>query len=521
MTVLAWIVFGLVVLALWDVLQRDHAVLRNFPLVGHLRYLFEAVGPELRQYIVTDNDEERPFSRDQRRWVYTSSKQVNSYFGFGSDNAMEEVDNYLIIKHSAFPLDAPHPGDPGYDGQHRIPCAKVLGAWRGRAKAFRPASVVNVSGMSYGSLSSAAVEAISRGCAVAGAMQNTGEGGVSPHHLHGGDVVWQIGTGYFGCRNPDGSFCEERLIETVQRHEHIRALEIKLSQGAKPGLGGVLPAAKISPEIAAARGIPMGRDCISPPRHSAFGGVDEMLDFVERLAERTGLPVGIKSAVGEESFWEEAARLMETTERGVDFIAVDGGEGGTGAGPLVFTDHVSLPFKQGFARVYRTLAERGLHEPIVFIGAGRLGFPAEALFAMALGCDLVSVAREAMLSIGCIQAQRCHTGHCPTGVTTHNRWLVRGLDPNSKAVRLANYVINLRHEMLKLSHACGVEHPALVGSRHFEILDGRLGSRSLDEAFGYGPGLALPSAADIEAIRAIMLAESAPGTPPGVASGHG
>jgi glutamate synthase domain-containing protein 2 len=484
-----------------DLAQRRHAILRNFPLVGHLRFVLEAVGPELRQYIVTDNDEERPFTRDQRRWVYTSAKSENNYFGFGTDNDLELSSNYTIVKHSAFPLDA------SAEGGDRLPCAKVLGAARGRAKAFRPSSIVNASGMSYGSLSGPAIESINRGAAIAGCWQNTGEGGVSPHHQHGGDLVFQMGTGYFGCRDEQGRFDLARLRDLVEANP-VRAIEIKLSQGAKPGLGGVLPAAKVNREIAGIRGVAVGVTCISPSRHSAFGSTDELLDFVERLADATGLPVGIKSAVGDGGFWDELAELMATTGRGVDFVNIDGGEGGTGAAPLAFSDHVALPFKVGFARAYRAFAERDLTDGVVFAGAGKLGFPDAGLFAFALGCDLLAVGREAMLSVGCIQAQRCHTGRCPTGVATQSRWLTRGLDPTLKSVRFANYVSTLRHELLQLSLACGVEHPALVGADRIEVLDGRFGSTTVRELFGYEPGWGLPGADDQDAIRTLMRAPS-------------
>ena len=490
----------------YDLLQRKHAILRNFPIVGHFRYWLEAVGPELRQYIVTDNNEERPFSRDQRRWVYASSKQENNYFGFGSDQDMELRPNHLVIKHHAFPLQTPVPGDPTYDPQFTVACAKVLGAARGRAKAFRPASVVNVSGMSFGSLSGPAVESLNRGAQIAGCLHNTGEGGISPYHLMGGDLVWQIGTGYFGCRETDGRFSMTRLKETVARYPQIRAIELKLSQGAKPGLGGLLPKAKISAEIAEARGIRRDRDCASPAAHSAFRNADELLDFVESIAAATGLPVGIKSAVGDSTFWTNLARLMSAETRGVDFITIDGGEGGTGAGPLVFADHVALPFKVGFSRVQKILHDEGVHQRIVFIGSGRLGFPEAAVFAFGLGCDLINVGREALLAIGCIQAQRCHTNHCPTGITTQHPWLIRGLDPTLKSARLANYIVALRKELLALSRACGVPHPTLVTADHLELLDSRFGSRTVAELFGYGRGFGLPSDVDVEEVRRLMSA---------------
>jgi len=490
--------------AIYDLTQRQHAILRTFPIVGHFRYWLEAVGPELRQYIVTDNNEERPFNRDQRRWVYASAKRENNYFGFGSDNEMELQPSYLIIKHNTFPLEIHHPADPEFDPQFRIPCAKVMGGTRGRARAFRPASVVNVSGMSFGSLSGPAVEALNRGSQIAGCLQSTGEGGVSSHHLKGGDLVWQVGTGYFGCREPDGRFSMAKLKDTIARAPQIRAIEIKLSQGAKPGVGGLLPRAKITAEIAEIRGIPTDRECISPGAHSAFRNADDMLDFVESIASETGLPVGIKSAVGDSAFWEDLARLMASGTRGVDFITIDGGEGGTGAGPLVFTDHVALPFKVGFSRVQRIFTEQGLHQRILFIGSGKLGFPEAAVFAFALGCDTINVGREAMMAIGCIQAQRCHTNHCPTGVATHHPWLVRGVDPTSKATRLANYIVTLRKEVLTLSRACGVPHPALITADQLELLDDRFGSQTIAQLFGYGRGFGLPSPTDCEEVRRIM-----------------
>jgi glutamate synthase domain-containing protein 2 len=502
--VLVIVVLALVVLAAYDLTQKRHAILRTFPVVGHLRFVLEAIGPELRQYIVTDNDEERPFSRDQRRWVYASAKRENNYFGFGTDNDLETSTSYTIVKQAAFPLPA---SDEGGDD---LPCAKVLGAPRGRRHSFRPASVINVSGMSFGSLSGAAVSAINKGVALAGCMQNTGEGGLSPHHQQGGDLVFQLGTGYFGARDPQGRFDLARLVDLCAANP-VRAVEIKLSQGAKPGLGGVLPAAKVSKEIAAIRGVPVGITCVSPTGHSAFGNVDELLDFVETLADATGLPIGIKSAVGEHGFWEVLADRMARSGRGVDFITIDGGEGGTGAAPLAFSDHVALPFKIGFSRVYATFAERGLTNDVVFIGAGKLGFPDAALLAFALGCDLVSVGREAMLAVGCIQAQRCHTGRCPTGVATQSAWRARGLDPTLKSVRVANYVATLRHELLQLALACGVAHPSLVGPDRVEILDGRFGATTAAELFGYEPGWGLPSAADQAAITAIMRGANPPG----------
>jgi glutamate synthase domain-containing protein 2 len=336
-------------------------------------------------------------------------------------------------------------------------------------------------------------------------MHNTGEGGISPeHHNHGGDLIWQLGTGYFGARKQDGRFDEKRFAETCQEFP-IKAVEVKLSQGAKPGRGGVLPKDKITAEISRIRAVPMGEDCISPAAHLEFSNADEMLDFVEHLAELTGgLPIGIKSAVGEMDFWRELVRLMEPGDRGVDYIAIDGGEGGTGAAPLTFSDHVSLPFKIGFSRVFREFAVSGLQERVVFIGSGKLGFPEEALLAAAMGCDLINIAREAMLAIGCIQAQICHTGRCPTGVATQNKWLMHGLDPTEKSARLANYITTLRKEILQLCHACGVLHPAMITTDSFEILQEGYQSRSVKACFKLEGINTKPSQADIEAIIELM-----------------
>ena len=496
--------------AIRDLSQRQHALLRNFPVLGRARYALEAIGPELRQYLVAGNNEERPFTRDQRRWVYASAKKENNYFGFGTDNDIEYTAGYPVINHRTFGRAIP-PSSPTAGHEVELPCAKILGGARSRRLAFRPESVVNISAMSFGSLSGNAVAALNAGAALAGCLHNSGEGGISIHHRKGGDLVFQIGTAYFGCRDAKGRFSLDRLKNLVNEAP-VRALEIKLSQGAKPGLGGVLPAAKVSAEIAAARGVPEGRDCISPSRHAEFSDTDSLLDWVELLASETGLPVGIKSAVGDMHFWDELTTLMADTRRGVDFVTIDGGEGGTGAAPLIFTDSVSLPFQLGFSRVYKTFAERDLHEQVVFLGGGKLGLPDNAIVAFALGCDMVNIAREAMLAIGCIQAQKCHTDTCPTGVATQNAWLAHGLDPELKSVRLANYVKTLRRDLVKVAEACGVEHPGLIEVDAVEILDGRTASTSLRDVYQYQPGWGLPSATDRAAIIKLMTARDEQGS---------
>ncbi len=499
--VLAVLAIWIGLVAIYDVTQRRHAILHNFPVLGHFRYVLEKIGPELRQYIVTDNDEERPFSRDQRRWVYASSKKENEYFGFGSDNDFDRANpGYIIVKHSAFP----HPPTVSdADATHPLPAAKVVGAWRGRRQAFRPASVVNISGMSFGSLSGAAVEAMNRGAKLAGCWQSTGEGGLSTFHQNGGDLLFQIGTGYFGVRNAAGDFDMARLVDLVAANP-VRAIEVKLSQGAKPGLGGMLPGAKVSPVIAKVRGIEVGKDCISPAYHRVFSDIDGMLSFIESVADATGVPVGIKSAVGDSTFWPQLAQRMAVTGTGPDFVIVDGGEGGTGAAPLAFSDHVALPFRIGFPRVYRAFAEAGLHRHVAFGGSGKLGFPESALLALAMGCDWVGLGREPMLAIGCVQAQRCHTDHCPTGVATQRPWLVKGLDPDLKSVRCANYLITLRKELLRMAHACGQSHPSLVGLERLELLDGNGGAREAATVFGYQPGWGMPDADQAEAVDRLV-----------------
>lgn len=503
-SVLATGVAAVGAVAAHDILQKHHAILRTFPVVGHGRYLIERIGPELRQYIVASNDEERPFSRDQRSWIYASSKLQNNYFGFGTDNDVEGVVGYPIIKHRTFASveasTSPHAGE-----EVALPAAKVIGEARQRRHAFRPASVVNISGMSFGSLSGNAITALNKGAALAGCMHNTGEGALSPYHRQGADIVFQIGTSYFGCRDLDGNFNIEKLKEIVSSAP-VKMIEIKLSQGAKPGLGGMLPGAKVTPEIAEIRGIREGVDCASPSRHEVFDDVDSMLDFVEMVADATGLPVGIKSAVGNFDFWDELVDRMSTDRsRGVDFVNIDGGEGGTGAAPMIFADSVAYPFRIAFSEVYKRFVRAGLADDVTFIGGGKLGAPENALVAFALGVDLVNVGREAMMAIGCIQAQKCHTDECPTGVATQNPWLSRGVDPGSKSVRCYNYVKSLRRDLLKVSEAIGVCHPGLVDVRDVDLVTGTRTTMGLGEQYGYEPGWGRLSEQHAKEITALMV----------------
>ena len=478
------IVLCVALVFLYDIIQPKKSILRNFPVIGHLRYLLIEIGPELRQYIVAHNREEAPFNRLEREWIYNSSERTNNYFGFGTDDQLYAI-GYPIIKHAVFshPNCARTGNVPGE--KVSIPSAKVVGAAHGRVKPYRPGSVFNISAMSFGSLGRNAIMALNLGAKQAGCFHNTGEGGFSRYHRLGADICWQIGTGYFGVRTPGGEFDLDRLVQTIEAAPQIKLLEIKLNQGAKPGKGGLLPAAKVTPEIAEARGVPMGQDCISPSTHSAFNNVAELVEFVERIAQASGLPVGIKSAIGQLDFWYELADIMRATGRGPDFMTIDGGEGGTGAAPLTFTDHVSLPYKLAFSRVYRIFLDAGLCDDIVWIGSGRLGFPDRAIVAMAMGADLVNVAREAMLSIGCIQAQKCHTDRCPTGVTTHNRWLQRGLVPEVNAERFAGYMEAFRGEVMGVTHAAGYEHPGQFTPHDIEVSSGPNTFTTLRDLLGY------------------------------------
>ena len=473
----------LLIIFLYDIFQRKHAILRNFPVVGHLRYLMEKIGPELRQYWVANDKEEMPFTRAERTWVYATSKKQNNNFGFGSSELMYET-GYPILKHSAFPTRDKYDAD-GNLLTSSMPCAKLIGAVHNRKNPYRPQSIVNISAMSFGSLGKNAVAALNLGAKEAHCYQNTGEGGISPYHKLGGDLVWQIGTGYFGARDVEGKFSMDVFKQAIDDNPTVKMIEIKLSQGAKPGKGGILPKDKITEEISKIRGIPRDRDCISPNSHTEFSNVSELVEFIESLADISGLPVGIKSAVGESKFWEELAVKMKATNQGPDFITIDGGEGGTGAAPLSFADHVSLPFKIGFKRVYTIFKNHDLINDITWIGSAKLGFPDRAVVAFAMGCDLINIARESMLSIGCIQAQQCHTGNCPSGVATHNAWLIRGLDVPTKSKRAAQFLKGLRKEILQLTYACGYTHPCQFTGKDIEISSGVNLFDTLEKVIGY------------------------------------
>ena len=479
-----WVLIILVLIALRDILQRKHTISHNFPIIGHIRYLLEGIGPELRQYLVANNREELPFNRIERGWIYASAKKENNYEGFGTDRDIYAY-QHLFINNAMIPYkigkDHPNATDKCF-----LPSAKVIGAYNKRKRPFRPGSVINISAMSFGSLSAKAVESLNVGAKKAHAYHNTGEGGLSPYHQMGADVVFHFGTGYFGVRNPDGTFSMEKMKQLVQDNPQVRAIEVKLSQGAKPGKGGVLPGKKITKEIAGIRGVEVGKDVLSPPTHSAFSTVPELLDFVEDIANETGLPVGIKAAIGKLDQWKELTREMQARGTGPDFISVDGGEGGTGAAPPSFADHVSLPWVYGFADLYKLFQSAGLTERVVFIGSGKLGFPAKAAMAFAMGVDVINVAREAMMSIGCIQAQICHTNRCPSGVATQSKWLQSGINIPLKSDRLDQYFKTFRKELIEITHAAGYEHPCQFTMADVEMnMDDKNLSQDMKATFNY------------------------------------
>lgn len=460
-------------------INKRHTITRNFPIAGHLRFIFERFRPELRQYFMEGDRDGLPFNRVERTYIYASAKGQNNLAGFGSDADFNATGGFFI-RQSAFPKNGPH--------THLVGCVKTMGPRR--KKPYKPSSIVNISAMSFGALGYKATTANAMATTEVGAYHNTGEGGFSPYHKSAEQVVFQIGTGYFGCgvTEPDGTrrFSMDILLKLVNDNPSIKAIEIKLSQGAKAGKGGVLPAEKVTAEIAAIRGVPQGLDIISPAQHNAFSNVAEMIDFIEMVADKTGLPVGLKSAVGHEGFWRELADRMEWTGNGPDFLTIDGGEGGTGAAPTSFSDHVGLPFVDAFTLVYKVFQQYGLTDRTVFIASAKLGFPAKSVMAFAMGADLINIAREVMISAGCIHAKQCHLGTCPSGIATHSWRLQRGFDIPDKTDRIARFIKTLRSDINDITHAAGYEHPSEFKMNDIVMNTGDvMMRRSMADMFGY------------------------------------
>ncbi|MGE4051485.1 MAG: FMN-binding glutamate synthase family protein [Piscinibacter sp.] len=449
---LALLFLGLTLLGVRDTRQSRHSVLRNYPVIGHLRFLLEYIRPEMRQYFIEGDNEAAPFSRQQRSLVYQRAKGEPDKRPFGTQIDVQAI-GYEWINHSMQPTML-----PSHD--FRV----TVGA--GRAQPYS-ASIFNISAMSFGALSANAVLALNEGARRGGFAHDTGEGSISRHHRqHGGDLIWEIGSGYFGCRRADGSFSEERFADNA-RLPQVKMVELKLSQGAKPGHGGVLPGPKVTAEIAEARGVPVGVDCVSPAAHSAFATPIEMMRFIERLRELSGgKPTGFKLCIGHPWEWFAIAKAMLETGIVPDFIVVDGAEGGTGAAPLEFTDHVGAPLQEGLLLVHNTLVGLNLRDRISVGCAGKVISAFDIARAMALGADWCNSARGFMFALGCIQAHSCHTGNCPTGVTTQDPLRQRALDVPTKAQRVFNYHQQTLHALKELVQAAGLNHPGEITAAH-------------------------------------------------------
>jgi glutamate synthase domain-containing protein 2 len=461
-----WVAFGLggflalaclflVVLGARDVRQQRHSVLRNYPVIGHLRFLLEFIRPEIRQYFIESDNEAAPFSRQQRSLVYQRAKGEPDKRPFGTQLDVGAA-GYEWINHSMRPTVI-----ASHDFRIRI------GEGSASCSAPYDASVFNISAMSFGALSANAVLALNAGAKAGGFAHDTGEGSISQHHrVHGGDLIWEIGSGYFGCRTADGRFSEERFCENA-RDPQVKMIELKLSQGAKPGHGGVLPGPKVTPEIAAARGVPAGVDCVSPAAHSAFGTPRELLHFVERLRVLSGgKPVGIKLCIGHPWEWFGLCKAMLDTGLVPDFVVVDGAEGGTGAAPLEFTDHVGAPMQEGLLLVHNTLTGLNLRSRVKVGCAGKVIGAFDIARAMALGADWCNAARGFMFALGCIQAQACHTGACPTGVTTQDPRRQRALVVPTKAERVMRFHAHTLEALKELVQAAGLSHPREITAAH-------------------------------------------------------
>ncbi|HEB55572.1 MAG TPA: FMN-binding glutamate synthase family protein [Gammaproteobacteria bacterium] len=473
-----WIIGGVIFLVLLgmliqDLTQKTHAIRHNYPLIGRLRYQLENMGEYFRQYFFASDREELPFNRATRAWVYKTAKGLGGLLGFGSTNDLRQIGSILFVNASYSLLEDEFTDAP----------SQIIGA--DCEKPFHARSLFNISGMSYGALSHPAVDALARGAREAGIWANTGEGGMSPWHRDAGcDLIYQIGTAKYGVRDQDGNLSDNKLREVAP---FVKAFEIKLSQGAKPGRGGVLPASKVTKEIAEIRGIPVGEVSCSPNRHKEIKNSDDLLDMINRVRDVTGLPVGIKTVIGSEKFPED---LCETIlRRGIacapDFITVDGGEGGTGAAPQLLADHVGLPITESLPILVDTLMAYGLKDRVRVIASGKLVHSAKVAWALCVGADFVVSARGFMFALGCVQSRQCHRDTCPTGITTHNKWRQRGLVVPVKARRVAEYAHWVNHEVNVLAHSCGLHNASEFRREHVRIVQKAGQSVALDQLYPY------------------------------------
>ncbi|MFE8071122.1 FMN-binding glutamate synthase family protein [Marinobacteraceae bacterium S3BR75-40.1] len=454
-----------------DIFNRHHTISRNYPIAAHLRYILEGIGPELRQYFIHSDTEEQPFSREQRAIVYRRAKNVLDKKPFGSLHAMYEP-GYEWMSHSLAPVD-------DLDPDFRVTIGE-------NCKQPYSASVLNISAMSFGALSANAILALNAGAAKGGFYHDTGEGSISRYHLqYNGDLVWEIGSGYFGCRNPDGSFSEEAFVRNATR-DQVKMIEIKLSQGAKPGHGGILPGAKVTEEIAEARGVAIGEDCVSPPSHSAFSTPLELMDFIERLRDLSGgKPVGFKLAIGHPWEWFALVKAMLESHKLPDFIVVDGGEGGTGAAPLEFINRLGMPLSEALLLVHNTLVATNLREKIKIGAAGKITTAFYMARVMALGADWCNAARGFMFSLGCIQSQNCHNDSCPSGVATQNPYRSRNLDVKDKSERVYNFHRHTVQALANLIGAAGLRHSDELGPEHINHRISRTKAKSYADIYHY------------------------------------
>ncbi|MEX6632248.1 FMN-binding glutamate synthase family protein [Hyphococcus lacteus] len=453
------IILAVIVMFILDATQSKDAIRHNYPVIGRFRDLFTHLGEFFRQYFFALDREEMPFNRAERDWIYKSAKGSNNTMPFGSTRNLNLVGTPIFVN-VAFPR---------LDEEASDPPPVEFGPYT--PNPYRLSSIINVSAMSYGALSKPAVQALSHGAKLAGCYLNTGEGGLAPYHLEGGcDVVFQMGTAKYGCRDDDGGLDDEKL-RNIAMHQQVKMIEVKLAQGAKPGKGGILPAAKVTPEIASIRHIPVHTASISPNRHPEVDNIAELLDFVGHVRDVSRLPTGVKTVIGAYGWIDDLCDEIERRgmESAPDFITLDGGDGGTGAAPMSLMDNVGLPLKQSLPMLIDILERRGLRDRIKVIASGKLVTPAEVAWAYCAGADMVNTARGFMFSIGCIQAMKCHTNNCPTGVTTHKKHLQGGLDPKAKGPRVANYVNKMRKDVAMIAHSCGAPHARGLRRMHVRI----------------------------------------------------
>ncbi|RED49043.1 FMN-binding glutamate synthase family protein [Aestuariispira insulae] len=461
------------VLYILDVTQTKHAIRRNFPVIGRFRYFFEHMGEFFRQYFFAQDREEMPFNRAQRSWIYRSAKNLDNTIAFGSTRDLSPVGTILFVN-GAFPPIDQHSAEPE---------PLVIGPYCREPYSTR--SFFNISGMSFGAISKPAIRALSKGAKESGAWMNTGEGGLSPYHLEGGaDIVFQIGTAKYGVRDAEGRLSDDRL-RAIAAHDQMKMIEIKLSQGAKPGKGGILPGAKVTEEIAAIRGIPAGCDSISPNRHPEHETVADMLDMIAHVREVTGKPTGLKAVIGAYGWLEDL--FTEINRRGIesapDFFTIDSADGGTGAAPMGLMDYMGLPLKESLPLVVDLLHKHGLRDRVRVIAGGKLVNGADVAWALAMGADFCVSARGFMFALGCIQALQCNKNTCPTGITTHDPGLQKGLDPVDKSVRVAHYKRNMEYSVGVIAHSCGVREPRDLRRYHCRVVQENGRSVPLEEIY--------------------------------------